>query len=182
MKWALMVARGAASGRQPSHSVAHEMGEREYTTNMPSSWTQNYYHIVTGTMKRVPCISGDIHERLYPFFGGIARELGVQLIAGNGMPDHAHLLVRFPSDIAPAVMAGNFKSRTSSWISETFPGMQEFSWQKGYGGFTVSHSNVPVVEAYIRNQQEHHREMTFAEEFEELLRKHEIAYDPKYLD
>lgn len=149
---------------------------------MPSSWTQNYYHIVTGTLYRVPCIDAEIHERLYPMFGGIAKELGLQLIAGNGMPDHAHLLVRFPSDIAPAVMAGKLKSQTSSWVSENFPHLREFSWQRGYGGFTVSHSAVPQVEDYIRRQQEHHREMTFAEEFEELLKRHGIQYDPKYLD
>ena len=126
--------------------------------------------------------ASDIHERLYPYLGGIAKDLGVQLIAGNGMPDHSHLLVRFPSDLAPAVMAREFKSRTSSWISENFPMQSAFAWQKGYGGFTVSHSAVPLVEEYIRRQQEHHKTLTFAEEFQELLRKHEIAFDPKYLD
>ena len=148
---------------------------------MPSSWTQNYYHMVFGTDRRDPWINAEFKDRLYPFFGGIAKSLRSQLIAGDGMPDHVHLLIRFAADIAPAVLAREVKSRSSGWIHETLPAMHEFAWQRGYGGFTVSRSLVPEVEDYIRRQEEHHRRTTFEQELPMLLTKHGIDFDPDHL-
>jgi REP element-mobilizing transposase RayT len=148
---------------------------------MPSSWTQNYYHFIFSTKERLPLITNDLHDRLYAFMGGIAKDLGAQLIAGKGMPDHVHLLTRFPPDIAPATLAREYKARSSRWIHETFPPLEAHSWQRGYGGFTVSKSAVPDVEHYIRTQQEHHRTMTFQQEFVQFLEKHGIDYDPRYV-
>ena len=122
---------------------------------MPSSWTKNYYHIVFGTKHREPTLSLDWHDRLYVFFGGIVRSLDSQLIIGNGMREHVHLLVRFSPQLAPAVMAREVKARSSRWIHETIPGMRRFAWQRGYGGFTVSRSKLDEVERYIRDQAEH---------------------------
>lgn len=126
-------------------------------------------------------IGADWHERLYAFIGGICRDLGAQLIAGNGMEDHAHLLVRYPPDLAHAVLLREVKARSSRWIHETFAEQQSFAWQRGYGGFTVSKSNVPEVEQYIREQAAHHRFMSFEDEFLALLRKHEVEFDPRYV-
>ena len=148
---------------------------------MPSSWTQCYGHLIFSTKHRVPMIGPDLHARLYPFFGGIAKTLRAQLLAGNGMPDHVHLLVRCPADLSIAELAREVKARSSSWIHETFAGLPEFAWQRGYGGFSVSHSAVPAVEAYIRHQQEHHADKSFMQEFEEFLQKHGVEYDPRYV-
>jgi putative transposase len=148
---------------------------------MPSSWTQNYYHMVFSTKEREPLLDPVWHDRLYAFFGGTARDLRAQLLAGNGMPDHVHLLLRFPADLAPAVLAREVKSRSSKWIHETFKGKRSFAWQRGYGGFTVSTSNVPQVEKYILDQAIKHRRMTFREEFIALLDKNKVEYDPRYV-
>lgn len=148
---------------------------------MPSSWTQNYCHLIFSTKNRLPLIGPELHERLYPFFGGIAKSLRAQLLAGNGMPDHVHLLVRCPADLAMAVLAREVKARTSGWIHDTFPEHAGFNWQRGYGGFSVSHSAVPDVERYIREQQQHHAAKSFMQEFEEFLQKHGIDYDPRYV-
>lgn len=148
---------------------------------MPSSWTQNYYHLVFSTKSREPLNSTGIHERLYVFMGGIAKDLGCQLIAGNGMPDHAHLLVRYPPDLANSVLAREVKARSSRWIHKAFSNLADFGWQRGYGGFTVSRSAVEEVESYIRSQPEHHRTMTFQEEFLLLLRKHGVEFDARYV-
>jgi len=69
------------------------------------------------------------------------------------------------------------KSRSSKWVHETFPLLASFAWQEGYGGFTVSKSMTPMVEAYIVGQKEHHRTQDFETEFGELLRKHGIEFD-----
>lgn len=148
---------------------------------MPSSWTQNYYHAVFGTKHREPWINAALHDRLYPFIGGILRGLDAQLIAGNGMPEHVHLLVRFPPDLAPAVMLREVKARSSRWVHETFPDLSDFRWQRAYGGFTVSRSGVEEVEDYIRGQAERHRTMSFEEEFVAILRKQGLSFDPRYL-
>lgn len=145
---------------------------------MPSAWTQNFYHMVFGTKDRVPLITAEVEDRLYPFMGGIVRDLRCSLLAVNGMPDHVHLLVRFRADLSIPDLVRHIKSRSSKWIHETFPALGHFSWQEGYGGFTVSKSAVPSVEDYIRRQKEHHRRWDFDAEFKELLRLHAIEFDP----
>lgn len=148
---------------------------------MPSSWTQNYYHMVFGTHERRAWIGPELHSRLYDFMGGICRDLGSQLLIGNGMPDHVHLLVRFAPDIAPAVLAREVKARSSRWVHETFAELSGVSWQRGYGGFTVSRSAIEDVERYIKNQQKHHERVSFKDEFIAMLRKHGIEFDERYL-
>ncbi len=144
---------------------------------MPSSWSQNLHHVVFSTRLREPIIATSWSDRLSAFFGGIARDLNSQLLAGNGMADHVHLLVRFAADVAPAVLVRELKSRSSKWIHEAFD--KNFAWQRGYGGFTVSRSNMDEVEACIRNQVEHHRTMTIKEEFVRFLERHGIEYNPE---
>lgn len=59
--------------------------------------------------------------------------------------------------------------------------MRAFRWQDGYGAFTVSYSNIEQVRRYITNQEQHHRRMTFQEEFVQFLERHGIEYDPRYV-
>ncbi len=146
---------------------------------MPSAYTQNFYHAVFSTKSRIEWIKPEIEERLHPFFGGIAKDLRCQSLPINGTADHVHLLLRYPADLSHSVMLQNLKGRSSKWIHETFPHLAAFAWQEGYGGFTVSKSMVDAVEAYIRGQKEHHKRQDFKTEFLELLRKHEIDFDPE---
>ena len=97
------------------------------------------------------------------------------------MPDHLHLLVGWRTDDSLANLLRNVKSRSSAWIHETFPEHRSFAWQEGYGAFTVSHSQIFRVRDYIRTQPEHHRVKTFKEEYLELLRAHEIAFEERYV-
>jgi putative transposase len=144
---------------------------------VPSAYTQNFYHIVFSTRHRHEIISPELEPRLYPYIGGIVRDLRCALIAINGMPDHVHLLVRYRNDLSHSDLVRHVKSRSSAWIHATFPGLGQFAWQEGYGGFTVSKSIADDVEAYIRNQKEHHKRFDFKAEFLELLRKHGIEFN-----
>ncbi len=146
---------------------------------MPSAWTQNYYHTVFSTKNREESITPGLEQRLFPFMGGIARDLGCSLLAINGTTNHVHLLLRYPPDLSHSDMLRHIKSRSSKWIHETFPNLRRVSWQEGYGGFTVSKSGLPKVEKYIANQKKHHRSWTFEEEVAELMRVNEMEYDPK---
>jgi REP element-mobilizing transposase RayT len=144
---------------------------------MPSSFTQNFYHAVFSTKHRANLITPDLELRLYPFIGGIIRDLRSTLLAINGMPDHVHLLVRYRADLSHSEMLKQIKSRSSKWIHETFPQHSQFAWQEGYGGFTVSKSVVPDVESYIACQKEHHQRQDFKSEFLALLHRHGIEFD-----
>ena len=144
---------------------------------MPSAYTQNYYHAVFSTRHRTPSITPELESRLYPFFGGIVRDLRCQLLVVNGMPDHVHLLVRYRADLSHSDLIRHLKGRSSKWINETFPAPSAFAWQEGYGGFTVSRSAVPQVEAYIANQKMHHEKKDFTTEFLDLLRRHGLEFD-----
>ena len=144
---------------------------------MPTAYTQNFYHAVFSTKHRANLITSDLEQRLYSFIGGIVRDLRCTLLAINGMPDHVHLLIRYRADLSHSEMLKQIKSRSSKWINETFSKLGYFAWQEGYGGFTVSKSAVPDVEAYIARQKEHHKRQDFKTEYMELLRRHGIDFD-----
>lgn len=144
---------------------------------MPSAFTQDFYHTTFSTKHRANLIHPKLEERLYPLMGGILRDLRCSLLAVNGMPDHVHLLIRYRAYLSHSEMLQQIKGRSSKWINETFPHEGHFSWQEGYGGFTVSKSAVPAVEAYILRQKERHKTQDFKSEFLELLRRHRIEFD-----
>jgi putative transposase len=112
--------------------------------------------------------------------GGIAREHEMKALAVGGTDDHAHLLLSVPSSLAVATAMREIKSGSSRWMHET-GGLPDFEWQKGYGAFSIGHSQVNATLAYIANQIEHHRTRDYQAEFVAILRKHRIEYDPQYI-
>jgi REP element-mobilizing transposase RayT len=113
--------------------------------------------------------------------GGIARENRMKARCIGGIADHVHLLVSVPTTLSIAKGIQLIKGVASAWVHETFPDMRNFAWQEGYGAFSVSVSHLNDTIAYIENQEEHHRLKSFQEEYLAFLKKHEIAYDEKYL-
>ncbi|MBN1512482.1 MAG: IS200/IS605 family transposase [Phycisphaerae bacterium] len=140
-----------------------------------------HYHLVFSTKNRLPQITPDLRERLYDYMGGIIKaERGLLLDAG-GTEDHVHLLVSLPAHPSAADFLRLMKTNSSKWVHATFQQHRAFAWQSGYGAFSVSRSNDSEVRRYISSQQQHHRRMTFQEEFLAFLRRHEIAYDERYI-
>ena len=99
----------------------------------------------------------------------------------GGMPDHVHILLALPSTLSIAKALQLIKAGSSKWVHDTFPEHRLFKWQVKYGAFSVSVSQLDKIVEYIRNQEAHHRKMTFQEEFLSLLKKHRVAYDERYL-
>ena len=99
----------------------------------------------------------------------------------NAVADHVHALIRMPSDVSPAEMMRVVKTNSSRWVHEQWPAQESFVWQTGYGAFSVSESNLDQVREYIARQEEHHKRMTFQEEFIAFLKRHNLQYDPKYI-
>ena len=148
---------------------------------MAHTFTNLLTHVIFSTKDRQPFMTDDARPRIFAYMGGIVRELGGAALRINGPNDHAHLLLALPATVAIAEAMRVVKTNSSKWIHETFPRLSVFAWQHGYGAFSVSQSNVGAVEAYIDTQEEHHRTMTFQEEFVAFLKRHGISYDPKYV-
>jgi REP element-mobilizing transposase RayT len=145
------------------------------------SYVSSYHHCVFSTKERRPLITPQLRERLWPFLGGIARRNTMKAIEVGGVADHVHILLSLPSTMPTSKAVQFIKGGSSKWIHETFPEHRLFSWQEKYGAFSVSVSLLDDVIEYIRKQEEHHRKMTFQEEFISLLKKHRIEYDERYL-
>jgi REP element-mobilizing transposase RayT len=148
---------------------------------MANTYTSLHYHIVFSTKNRTPHIAPEIEERLWSYIGGIARKNRMAALSVGGVEDHVHALVMAPPTIAPSKIAQLLKGGSSLWVHTEFPELRKFDWQDGYGGFTVSKSQVDEVIRYIRLQREHHRKKTFQEEYLDLLKRHGVEYDERYL-
>ena len=148
---------------------------------MPRSYTNLIYHIVFSTKNREPTITPEREERLYEYIGGIIRGLGGILLKINGVADHIHILVKLRPDKSVSDVLRDLKANSSGWMHSVFPDAADFSWQNGYGAFSVSESQVDVVANYIAKQKQHHQKESFEDEFVVLLAKNGIEFDRKYL-
>jgi len=148
---------------------------------MSSTYCSLLYHVVFSTKDRKRWLDDDIRQRVYGYMGGTVRNKGGVLIAANGTDDHVHLLLGLKQTKAIADAVKEIRANSSSWIHDTFPGYQEFAWQRGYGAFAVSFSQQEKTEAYLAKQQKHHKKATFQEEFLLLLDLHKVECDERYI-
>ncbi len=147
---------------------------------MSSTHLSLFYHIVFSTKNRQPFIKESWQPRLHSYIGGIIRDLGgIALIVG-GMQDHVHIEARLKSTHCLARFVQDVKTHSSLWVHSEI-GSRAFSWQDGYGAFTIGRSETDVLKQYIAGQKEHHRKKSFQEEYLELLRESGIDFDGRYL-
>ena len=146
---------------------------------MPSTHLSLHYHIVFSTHSRRRTIADPWRVDLHAYIGGIIREMGAVARSVGGSEDHVHALIGLKATHTWADVVREMKRGASVWIHQH--GVRKFAWQEGYGGFTVSPSQVSKVERYIANQMAHHRKKTFEEEYVELLRLSGVDFDERYL-
>ena len=146
---------------------------------MSHSFVSNFMHCTFSTKERYPFINSELEARLWPYVGGIARENRMTPLAIGGTSDHLHALLSLPGMMSFAKAVQLIKGGSSKWVHDTF--QSKFAWQEGYGAFSVSVSQVPRTIAYINNQKEHPRRKTFEEEFVELLKRHNIDCDSRFV-
>ena len=146
-----------------------------------STFTNLLFHIVYSTKYRKRVIEKSWQDDLYGYTGGIIRDHKGTLLCMGGVMDHVHLLAKLPPTIAVSDMLRLIKSNSSKMVNETMTPRIPFEWQPGYAAFSVSESQFERVRDYILNQEEHHRKKSFQEEFIELLDKHNITYDLRYV-
>jgi putative transposase len=148
---------------------------------MSQSYTNLLYHLIFSTTDRRPLIKDEHEARLYDYIGGTLRNLGGISLELNGTEDHVHLLAKLSADVAVADVLRDLKANASGWMHDVFPELKAFSWQRGYGAFTVSHSNIEEVRRYIANQKLHHKKASFHDEFIQFLKANEIDFDERFV-
>lgn len=139
------------------------------------------YHIVFSTKLRRPAITNPIRERLYEYIGGIIRGQNGSLLEIGGVEDHVHILTNFSPTLAISNLIRDIKANSSKWLNALPESKMRFEWQKGYGAFTVSYSQIDVVRRYIQHQEEHHRTVSFEGEYVRFLERHGIEYERRFV-
>jgi putative transposase len=148
---------------------------------MGQTFTNLLVHCIFSTKGRAPTIHPGIAPKLFAYMGGIVRSSNGVPLSINGVADHAHLLLSLPATLCVSDAMRLVKTNSSKWLHESGSEHLNFAWQDGYGAFSVSRSNVDAVIAYIANQEEHHRRMTYQQELLAFLKKHGIDYDERYI-
>jgi REP element-mobilizing transposase RayT len=147
---------------------------------MASSLVKINVHIIFHVKSTsAPMRTSDL-TRIFSYIGGILKNIGSIPIAIGGMPDHIHILSSLPSNMSISDMVRIVKTESCRWIKTLDDYYECFSWQSGYGAFSVSPSILERTANYIMNQAEHHKARTFIEEYKTLLSAYGIPYDERY--
>jgi putative transposase len=148
---------------------------------MPQSLSSILIHLVFSTKDREPFITPAIETELHPYMAKIFRELKSPSLTINGTSDHVHTLFSLGRVIKVADLVEEVKTESSKWIKTKGREFKNFHWQRGYGAFSIGQSNVTALKLYIRNQKQHHRRVTFQEEYRKFLKSYGIEYDERYV-
>ena len=141
---------------------------------MSHSFPRVWVHLVFGTKNRQPLIAPEKESKIYTFIQSQMIDKGCFTKAMNGIEDHIHILFLLNQNISLADLVKQIKGSSAHWINQQNICSEKFAWQTGYGAFSVSESQLPKVERYILNQKEHHKTKTFVEEYEGLLKLHNL--------
>ena len=149
---------------------------------MPQSLAQVWLHLVFSTKDRQQFLSDETFRvEMFRMLAYHVTESGCVSASVGGHLDHVHLLIGLSRTLTIAKLVEKIKTETSKWSKSKENGSSLFSWQAGYGAFSVSHSNRNAVDEYIRHQDEHHRTRSFQDEFKELCKRHDVAFDERYV-
>lgn len=148
---------------------------------MAHTFSNLLYHGIFGVKHRESVLAKPIRDKLFPYMAGIVQKHDGHPIEINGDDDHVHLVLSLGTKHALADVMRDIKASSSKWLNEQRLLPHEFHWQTGYAIFSVSQSLRSTVATYVRNQETHHAQKTFQEEYLEFLVKNGIAYDPRFV-
>jgi putative transposase len=151
---------------------------------MPQSLNKVILHMVFATKDRMPLIDAEIRPRLHAYMATVLREIDPsqsQAYRVGGVADHVHIAASLPRTVTISKLFEIVKKESSIWIKQQGANYEKFYWQGGYGCFPVAPSQLDQLIRYIDKQEEHHRTITFQDEFRNLLQKYNIEYDERYV-
>ncbi len=148
---------------------------------MPQSLSLVIVHLIFSTKDRRPFLDRETRPRLHAYLATIARNADCEAYRVGGVGDHVHLAIRLSRTVTVAQLVEALKTASSKWLKLQSPGLVTFSWQRGYGCFSVGPADLDSLRAYIDGQEEHHKTRTFEDEFRTFLKKYGVGYDEAYL-
>ena len=148
---------------------------------MPQSLADIHIHLIFSTKDHHRFLDKAIRPELHAYMATVFANLKCPATIINSVEDHVHILFQLSRTVTLAKVLEEVKKSSSKWLKTKGPMLAKFSWQGGYGAFSVSESNVPAVRKYIESQEEHHRTKTFKEEYLAFLEKHGVEYDVRYV-
>ena len=148
---------------------------------MANTYTQLYIHLVFSPKNRDALIQKEWKDDLEKYITGIVQNHKHKMLAIGGMPDHIHIFIGYDVNQTIPDLVENIKTSTNAWIKEKRLSKFHFEWQKGYGAFSHSRSQLDTVVKYVLNQEEHHKKKSFREEYLEILRKNDVEFKEEYL-
>ncbi|WP_225034654.1 IS200/IS605 family transposase [Winogradskyella sp. SM1960] len=148
---------------------------------MPNTYTQIHIQTVFAVQNRQSLIRGRWRAELYKYITGIIQNNNHKVLQINGMADHIHILFGMRPTQSLSELMKQVKQDSSKWINNKGLVNGRFSWQSGYGAFSYSKSEIPVIINYIKNQEEHHKQVAFQDEYLKLLQDFDVKYDERYI-
>ena len=149
---------------------------------MPQSLAKLWVHLIFSTKDRYPFLSDkSLRTDMHAYLATVLRNHECETLIVGGVEDHVHALFALSRNYSIADVVKEIKRTSSTWIKEKSPTQKKFHWQRGYGAFSVSQSHLDQVMRYIERQEEHHRRVTFQDEFRAFLKKYSVEYDERYV-
>jgi putative transposase len=148
---------------------------------MPQSLSLVIIHVIFSTKERQPFLDTDTRPNLHAYLATVARNTGCECYRVGGVADHLHIAIRLSRTLTIAGLVENLKTSTSKWLKTQAPRLSSFSWQRGYGCFSVGPADLNSLCAYIDQQEEHHQTRTFQDEFRIFLKKYGVEHNEAYV-
>ena len=148
---------------------------------MAQSLSKVLLHIIFSTKNREPWLDSNVRPRMHAYLATICRDAGADFVRVGGVSDHVHIMTTLARTLSQAQLIEEIKKASSKWVKALDARYRGFFWQRGYAAFSVSPSQLDSVLEHVNKQQEHHRTRTFQEEYRELLRKHGVDFDERFV-
>ena len=148
---------------------------------MAQSLSKVLLHIIFSTKNREPWLDSNVRPRMHAYLATICRDAGADFVRVGGVSDHVHIVTTLARTLSQAQLIEEIKKASSKWVKALDARYRGFFWERGYAAFSVSPSQLDSVLEYVNKQQEHHRTRTFQEEYRELLRKHGVDFDERFV-
>ena len=148
---------------------------------MPQSLSSILIHLIFSTKNRERFLTSEIDAELYPYLASIFKAMKSPALIINGTSDHVHTLFSLSRVVTIASLVEEVKTESSKWIKTKGREFRNFHWQSGYGAFSIGQSQLPTVKRYISRQKEHHRRVSFQDEYRNFLKLYEVDYDERYV-
>jgi len=149
---------------------------------MPQSLSDVNLHLIFSTKDRYPFLDHEVRDSMHRYLATLCRDLGSTCWKVGGVSDHVHIVTSLPRTLSQSQLLEDIKKKSSKWIKEINAAQYgKFAWQAGYGAFSVSRSNLDKVVSYVANQESHHEQLSFQDEYRVFLTKHYVEYDERYV-